>query len=298
MTFLVLALTLLAAQNDEPEPVAMVLAVQGQSKLRQMDFLRPGQELHVPAAGQVRLVFLADGHRETLKSGRAVKITEAGGTPAEAVSREKTKLPASQLDGLRAMAESSRAGVSLVRDVGAPPPPISPMEGEFVLVEKPAFKWAPATKGGEYTIRVFRGIVDAEQDLLWSAASASEQLTFPEGRPGLLRGEIYTWKVLARDKAIVAQGTFRVAAKEEADEFEPVRKLSESSEKSDRLMAAMLYEAGQVYGHSQRLFEALLKETPEEPWVMLATARHVARVGRMEEAKRMEKRALEIAEKR
>jgi hypothetical protein len=213
------------------------------------------------------------------------------------LSREKTKLPASQLDGLRAMAESSRAGVSLVRDVGAPPPPLAPMEGEVVLVEKPAFKWMPGPAGGEYTIRVFRGIADAEQDLLWSAASASEQQTFPEGRPGLLRGEIYTWKVLARDKAIVAQGTFRVAAKEEVDEFEPVRKLSEGADKSDRLMAAMLYEAGQVYGHSQRLFEALLKETPDEPWVMLASARHVARMGRMEEAKRMEKRALEIAEK-
>src|SRR5262249_36812698 len=81
MLLLLLTSTLWLAASDEPEPVAMVLSVKGDVKLRRMDLLRSGTEVRVPASGSVRLVFLADGHRETLNPGGTVRITESGGTP-------------------------------------------------------------------------------------------------------------------------------------------------------------------------------------------------------------------------
>ena len=120
MLLLILAVTLLPAANDDREVVAMVLSVRGDVQLRRMDLLRPGDQVRVPASGGARLVFLADGHREQLDPGATFKITKSGGTPANAVKREKTNLPPSQLDGLRGLAASARAGVSHVRDVGSP----------------------------------------------------------------------------------------------------------------------------------------------------------------------------------
>ena len=108
------------------------------------------------------------------------------------------------------------------------------------------------------------------------------------------RGELYTWKVTIREPGVVAEGTFTVATKDQADDFEPIRMLSESPEKSDRLLAAMLYEAGQVYGESHRIFESLAQAMPTEPWLILASARHLARLGRSEEARIREKQAMAL----
>jgi hypothetical protein len=297
MSLLLLTLTLLLAATDEPEAVAMVLSVHGEMKLRPMDLLRSGDEVRVPASGSVRVVFLFDGHKETLNSGAKVKVTESGGTPAEAVKREKTKLPASQVDGLRTLAESARAGVSRVRDVDAPPLPLSPMHTATDLSARPTFAWVPVQNVAKYEVQIFRGAADRKESLLWSTRAPKEQLTYPQGRRSLERGETYTWKVTAREKEVVARGTFTVATKEQADDFEAVRKLSESSDRSDRLLAAMLFESGQVYADSHRLFESLAKEVPDEPWVILASARHLARMGRTEEAKSKEKRALTLMRK-
>src|SRR5262249_27000387 len=135
------ALTWVLAASEEPEPVAMVLSVQGDVKLRRMDLVRTGDEVRVPLPGRIQLVFLADGHKETLGPGVTVRITSTGGTPAQAVQREAVHLPRSQLDGLRTLAASARAGVSHIRDLDAPPLPISPIEASTVLTERPNFIW-------------------------------------------------------------------------------------------------------------------------------------------------------------
>ena len=119
-------------------------------------------------------------------------------------------------------------------------------------------------------------------------------MEYPKDRPALERGEIYTWTVTVPEEGVITKGTFTVATKDQVDDFEQVRKLSRSPEKSDRLLAAMLFEAGQVYGDSHQIFERLAKEMPTEPWVIMATARHLARVGRMEAATRREKQALSL----
>jgi hypothetical protein len=297
MSFLILTLALLLAASDEPEPVAMVLSVSGDTKLRRMDLLRPGDEVRVPVKGSVRLVFLADGHRETLSAGNTVKITSAGGTPADAVTREKPSVPAGQVDGLRTMAASARGGVLRARGAFAPPLPLSPINGATVPGNRPTFEWAPSRNTASHVIQLFRGETDRRENLVWSGSSSKERLDFPEGRQALERGETYTLKVVAGDNETVAQGTFTVATAEQAHEFESLRKLSESLDKSDRLLAAMLYESEQVFGDSHRLFESLAKELPEEPWLILASARHLARLGRVEEAKDRERQALTLARK-
>ena len=295
MTFLVLTLTLLVTASDEPEPVAMVLSVQGDAKLRPMDLLRSGTEVRVPASGNVRLVFLADGHRETLNPGRTVKITEAGATPAEAVKREKTKLAGSQIDGLRTMAASARAGVSRVRDVGAPEPPLSPMNGATVLSDRPDFAWT-AVRGAEwYDLQLTRGEADRQGNLAWSAHVAQNHCEYPKDRPALERGEVFTWKAIAHGKDVVAMGTVTIATEKQVREFDPIKKLSQSPDVADRLFAAMLFEADQVYDESHRQFERLVKELPKEPWVLIASARHLERLGRTADAQKMEKNALALA---
>ena len=291
-----LALCLLA--NEGPEPVAMVLGVQGDTKLRRMDLLRSGDVVRVPSPGGVRLVFLADGHKETLKSGASVRITRSGGDPAEAVRREANPIPDSQLEGLRSMATSSRSGVSRLRGIEAPPPlPASPIDASIVLSDRPSFAWRSARDVGAYEIRVFRGETDRQETLLWSLNVAKANADYPEGRRALERGESYTWVVSTPRKDVVARGRFAVATEEEARAFESIQKMSRSPDSSDRLLAAMILEAGQVYDESHRLFDSLVKELPSEPWVLLASARHLSRLGRTDEALKREKEALALVGK-
>jgi hypothetical protein len=290
---LALALSLVAI--EEPEPVAMVLSVQGDMKLRCMDLIRSGTELRVPSPGGVRLVFLADGHRESLKSCVTVRITEAGGTPAEAVRREPDPRRRSQLEGLRKLAPSSRAGVSRIRDVDAPPVPASPIDASIVLSDRPGFAWTSAQDAGECDIQLFRGETDRNESLVWTMHTAKPNVEYPKDRRPLIRGETYMWRVSTLKRDIVAKGTFTVATGEEARAFESIQRMSRSPETSDRLLAAMLFEAGQVYDESHRLFDSLAKELPVEPWVLLASARHLARLGRIDEALSRQKKALALA---
>jgi len=289
------AMLLFFGVSDDSRPVAMVLSVQGDVKLRRMDLLRAGDQVRVPAPGSVRLVFLADGHRETLNPGVTVRIADAGGMPAEVVKREAARLAESHLVGLRKLAASARAGVSLIKDLDTPPLPAAPIDGSTVLSDRPGFSWYANPDTGQSDVQLFLGETDRKQNLVWSLRLAKENLEYPHDRPALKRGETYTWKVSAREKGVVTKGRFTVATEERSREFELIRKLSRSAEISDRLLAAMLFEAGEVYDESNRLFESLTRELPLEPWVILASARHLARSGRIEEALRRQKEAFSLA---
>ena len=292
-----LAFVSLIGADEPPDPVAMVLAVQGAVKLSRMDLLRSGDEVAVPTPGSVQVLFLRDGHKETLKPGFTVRITDTGGTPADAVDRDKTVLPKTQLKGLRSLAASARAGVTRVRDIGTPPLPVSPMNTATVLSDRPTFVWTKRADAGEYELQLFLGDSVRTEPPLWSERSNKQELAFPKGRQGLKRGETYTWRVLDRAKNLVAQGTLTVATKKQAHDFESVQKLADSKEVTDTLLAAMLFEGGQFYDESNRLFESLAKKMPDEPWVLLARARHLALRGRNDEAASLEKKARAIADK-
>jgi hypothetical protein len=293
----ILAFVSLLRADEPPEPVAMVLTVQGPLKLRRMDLLRPGDEVPVPPLGGVQILFLRDGHKETLKPGFTIRITDSGGAPAEAVQREKTVLPKTQLNGLRTLAASARAGVTRIRDVRAPPLPEGPINDATVLSDRPTFVWAKGEYAGEYELQLFLGDAVRADQLLWSERLRKPELAFPKGRQGLERGETYTWRVLSSGKNVITQGRLTVATKGQARDFEPVQKLAGSKEVSDQLLAALLFEAGQVYDESNRLFESLAKEMPAEPWVLLASARHLGLLGRTDEAASLEKKALTLAKR-
>jgi hypothetical protein len=289
------AMLLFFGASDDSGPVAMVLSVQGDVKLRRMDLLRAGDQVRVPAPGSVRLVFLADGHRETLNPGVTVRIADSGGMPAEAVKREVARLAESHLVGLRKLAASARAGVSRIKEPDPTQLPASPIDGSTVLSDRPSFAWNANPDAGHCDVQLFLGETDRKENLVWSMRLAKDHLDYPHDRPPLKRGETYTWKVSARENAVVTKGRFTVATEERSREFEVTRKLSQSGEISDRLLAAMLFEAGEVYDESNRLFESLTRELPLEPWVILASARHLARSGRIEEALRRQKEALSLA---
>jgi hypothetical protein len=295
MLLLTLLTALFFTGDQQPEPMAMVLSVQGESKLRLLDLLRAGESVAVPARGGVRLVFLADGHTETLQAGATVKITREGGTPAETVKRETTRLPEGQLDGLRSLAASARSGVSRVRDLQSSPPPLSPIQGSTVLGDRPRFVWKAVPDVPEYEVRLFHGDPDRPGNLVWSERVREASVGFPKEKPALERGETYTWQVFSRGGDGVAGGKFAVATKEKARDFEPVQKLSESNEVSDKLLAAMLFEAGGVYDESHQVLQNLAQKLPGEPWVLLASARDLGRLGRTTEATDLEKTARTLA---
>jgi len=275
----------------------MVLRAEGDVKLRRMDFLRSGDRVNVSASGSVRLVFFGDGHTEALTTPGTVTITESGGTPANLVRREKAKLPRSQLEGLSKLGQSARAGVARVRELDAPPLPNSPISGATVLGDRPRLVWAAVAGAGQYDVELFLGETDRKESLIWSGRTAKDYLEYPKDQPALERGEIYTWKVSAREKGPIALGIFTVAASDVAPDLASIRKLSESPDASDRLLAATLFETALVYDESHRLFADLAKQYPSEPWLMLACARHQARLGNIEEAKSMEKKARTLAGK-
>jgi hypothetical protein len=256
MFHLPLLLALSLPVEDKSEPVAMVWSFQGDTKLRRLELLRAGDEVVVaPARGSVRLVFLADGHTETLQAGATIRITKSGGAPAEAVKYEKTRLSKGQLNGLRSLAGSARSGVERIRDPNVPPPPVSPIHGATVLGDQPGFVWNVVPDVTEYDIQLFCGETEHKKNLVWSERVRKTALAFPKGYQALDRGATYTWKVVARDGHVVSRGNFTVATKQQVEDFGPLQKLSESKEVSDRLLAAMLFEAGRFYDESHRLLE-------------------------------------------
>jgi hypothetical protein len=282
------------AISDEREPVVMVLDVVGDVNPRRMALLRGGDLVRMPESARVRLVFLGDGHRETLSKAGTVTIAESGCMPADAAIREKSAVPTSRLPGLRAFAPSSRAGVTRLKELEFPGMPQSPINGARVLQDRPCFAWVPVPAGDSCNVRVFRGESAVEKYLLWSVRSANDRLDFPRDRPPLSRGEKYTWTVAADGKGTIAVGRFTVAAKDAVSDLETVREMSHSPDAADRLLAATLFEAASVFDESHRLFADLAKQFPAEPWVLLASARHFARIGDIDQATSRARKALEL----
>ncbi len=296
MAVLLLTLNLLAGTRGEsaaePDALAMVLSVRGATHHRPMDLLRRGDEVQVSAASQMRLVFFADGHRETLNVAGKVTITDSGGKPAGLVKHEKTSVPVNHLHALRMMAESARGGVAYARGTLEPPMPVAPIHLAIVLTDRPSFEWMPVRDAKHYTVELFQGKAVQKEHLCWSESTPADRLHYPSAHPALLHGEAYTWTVTTHANEVVAKGCFKVSTQKLVRDIETIRKLAESPDVADRLLAALLYEKEHVYGESHRLFDTLAKEMPTEPCLILASARHLARMGRTEDARHREKQAM------
>src|SRR4051812_35111315 len=99
---LVAALVFPEAQPDPrpgaSNPVGMVLSTKGAvmrergkdkpRRLASMDLLAAGDRLSAADRAEAQIVFLADGHRERLKSGARATVGEKGCDPETAVERQ------------------------------------------------------------------------------------------------------------------------------------------------------------------------------------------------------------------
>ncbi len=193
------------------------------------------------------------------------------------------------------MAASTRAGVSRVRDADAPPLPLAPIEAATVLTDRPSFVWTAVPDAREYDVQLFRGDITRKERRGRSRRSAQDHRDYPQDQPALSRDGMYTWVVSAPGKGGVARGRFAVATQDQASDFDSIRKRSRRPEVADRLLAAMLFEAGGVSDASHRLFEDLARQLPAEPWVLPASARHLARLSKTEEARARDKQAQALA---
>jgi hypothetical protein len=149
----------------------------------------------------------------------------------------------------------------------------------------------------EYEVELFHAPANADEKPVWRQRTRAPHLEYPAARPALERGGNYRWRATVVGKGPVTEGRFRVASREEDRDLLSIRQLAGSKSPSERLFAAMLFEARRFHGESGPLFEALVKELPDEPWVVLAWARHLGRVGRSDEARHLEKKALDLASK-
>lgn len=296
MPYLAILLTIvLAASDDRAKPVALVLSVEGRVGLRALDVLRPGDLVRVPAAGRVRLVFRVDGHRETLRTAGTVTVTELGCAPAAAVERENARVPKSQLSGLPALDPESLPGAAVPKAFVFELPPSSPINEATVIEDRPDFAWEVIPGAEKYDVQLFRSESDQNTNLVWTVQSGTNQLKYPNGQPALSRAQKYLWTVSVPGKGPVVRGTFTVVSESQTADLRLTRKLAQSQDVADRLLAAVLFEGAGAYDESLRLFADLAKQFPSEPWILLSFSRHLAKLGKSEEAIAVEKKARALA---
>lgn len=288
-----------------PAPVAMILTTQGtvtlergpvKQPLRAMDLLRPGDVLRADD-GEAVLVLLDDGRRERLKSKSKAVVTEKGCTPAAVERQDKVKLLARQLAGLRDLANSSRAGVGVLR--GEPPPTpqvVTPMYGATLLTDKPTLSWLPTDKADSYQVQLWSG--DGQRQI-WRATTDKARLAYPEKQKALKPGTKYLWRVRARmgedtDLGQVVDSKFSTATKAEADELAALKPLAASTEVADLLLAAVTYEAHGLYDEALALYEKLAEKQPAEANFQVALASYYERGGRTDQARAAREKAKKL----
>lgn len=283
-----------------------------------MDLLRPGDRLAVPAGGEAHLFFLDDGHKEVLAAGKTATVQAAGCKPPAAVARKlpcklgkraledlkrrrpplarvssfSYKLGKLALKDLKGDLAAGRLGGVLLRGADDPLPPVlTPLPGANVLSPRPALSW-PAVEGAKsYIVALFTGPDTKDLQKVWRIETKANRLPFP-AKQADLQSVTYRWSVVARlkddDREIVSlkQARFSVATKREVRLLQEAKKLAESSDPADVLLAVGLYESRAVHDEALKLYEKLVKQAPEQARFHEALARYYEAGGRAELAKK------------
>jgi len=307
LSLAVLAALTLSAADNAPAPVAMVLTTKGtvtlqrepdkSGPLRAMDLLRPGDQLNAGADSEATVVFLADGRRERLKAKAKATVGDKACMPAESVQKlENAPLTAANLQSLRDLAASGRAGVGVLRGENPTEPLlVTPLYGATTVTDRPLFRWPAVDKAQSYRVEVLSG---DGQRVLWRATTKEPTLSYPEKEAVLRRGTKVVWRVAARlseDKEDrVVDSKFSVATKEEADELAGLKKLADSDDPVSWLLAATTYEAHGVYGAALRLYEKLAEKFPREGNYQVALASYYERAGQPDKAKAAREKAKQL----
>jgi hypothetical protein len=296
------AFVLLLPAADPPPAVAMVLTTKGAvtverggkgRRLGDMDLLRPGDRVSVPADGEAVLFFLDGGGRERLKAKAQATVGEKGCTPADAVEVvPAVKLPEANLISLRDHTRSERGGVGYLRGDRPPTPQVvSPLYGAVILTDRPTLSWPSVAKAEAYQVELLSG--DGKRSL-WKAKAEKMQLSYPEKEKPLEPGKKYLWRVTSPTGDVLVDSKFSVPEKEEGEELAALKPLEASKEPADLLLAAVAYESHNVFDRALALYERLAEARKDEAGYHLALANYYERAGRKDKAEAARKRAEEI----
>jgi len=295
---------------DTGGPVAMVLSTKGAvtrehgkaapHKIGAMALLVAGDGLNAHKDAEAVLVFLGDGHRERLKGGAKASVQSSGLAPADAAERlPGVKLPPANMESLRDLARSARAGVGVLRgDRDVQPLVVTPIYGAALLTDRPKFSWPAAKNADAYLVELLSGPEGRDQRLVWKATTKETQLTYPEKQKSLQLGLLYRWRVSPtmgenQGEPIVVS-KFALLTKGEIEALSGLKALTASKAPEDWVTAAALYEAHGAIGQALPLYEKLAERFPREPAYQVALASYYQRAGRLDRAKKASARAKEL----
>jgi tetratricopeptide (TPR) repeat protein len=164
-----------------------------------------------------------------------------------------------------------------------------------VLTLRPTLTWdaVPKAKGYEVELRDGNG-----NKVLWREKADKPLLEYPAKRNPLEYSASYQWKVTAKlggeDDPTYEASVLLVVTKDEAKELDELKKLVESKDATDWLLAAVMYEAHGVYTEALALYEKLTRDFPKQANYHKALANYYERAGRTEEAEKERKEAKKL----
>lgn len=290
------ALVALAPTAPPVRPVALVLSVKGAAKLERdrdkpvpvfrTDLLRPGDQVSIPADGEV-LVLFSTGQRFRLKGGNRVTLEAGDVKPESAVEQLQRQPPSKEL--LAALAGELQSGQLSAATLGGQSHlAIWPMQGSHIIEDRPEFSW-PAVRGA----RIYRLTLYEGESLkpLWSVETKETSLKYPEKKGPLRRGivpvrhHVRVEAILDEEREIVlGRVSFSVLPAELVKALGPIHELARSKDLADVTLAAVLYQAHDLHQEALGLFERLAREGGEDGRVQLLLARYYQHLGLKERA--------------
>lgn len=313
MNMLWLAMVVFLDGKDAPKkplsarPAALVLTVKGTVTARGRlprphrvepgDFLLPGETITTAADAGAIVVFLLKGERRRFKSAIRATLTLDGCDPAGATELlGAARLPRKNLTKVREVEVGEGGGIGVVRG-GKPPAEsrLTPLFGTFVMTDRPPFAWPAVDKAESYTVE----LKDAAGRRLWRTVAKEAKLDYPVGeKPLSTDAPKYLWTVKARlpdgdEKTVVNDSNFKLLFEGEGKALVPVRKLADSDDPADLLLAAAAFEGYGVLDEALKAFEKLARKQPTVARYQLALARYYRHGGRPDKARE----ALEQAKK-
>jgi hypothetical protein len=312
MNTLLLTATLLLGVDDAPKkplsarPAALVLKVKGtvvavgrlgKRDVEAGDLLLPGEILSAPNDAEALLVFLVKGERRRLKPGGRTTLTRDDCDPADATEKVgAAKLSRKNLTKVREVEVREGGGVGVVR--GDKPPTearITPLYGTFVRTDRPIFTWPPVAKVEGYIIELKDG-----SGRRWKVTTKEAKLDYPAKEKSLEFGQKYLWTVQAQlpdgdVKTVVEESNFKLLLKGEPEALVEVRKLAESDDAENLLLAAAAYEGYGVHEEALKMFEKLARLQPRVERYQRALARYYEHAGWLDKAKEAQERAKRLS---
>lgn len=293
-----------------PKPVALVHEVSGEVELRtaqgkttkcqpkQLIYLYDGDQLLVEREARVTVGFLNDFHWEKLKPGN-IRVTPRSCEPPEFVERLETPeryRGKSVRRGAEAVERGSGRGAGLILR-GVPnaadvTPQVIPVLGETVTSDRPTLTWTAVPEAKSYQVKLFLG---GSGRSVWSASSEKPRLEFPADQPALKRNRAYDWQVSVSQPdgtvMLITRSRFTVSSAMAAEELDSLKRLTESTQPADLLIAIATYQSYNADGPAMSVCEKLAKLNPNDPDVLRLLAELYDRAGRTEDAKDANRRA-------